>query len=89
MNQLKSADIDETNRVEKLFLTAAARKTGKYVIRTREEAYNGKTFRWSFARYGEGVRGRKMFVNTKKEARELCEELAHVFMVNEFTFVST
>ena len=84
---MKTID-DETTRVHTILTNASKNPTGKFVIMEREvEDLGIPPQRWHFAHYAS--QRKKMFANTKKEAKELCKLLDDLTGIHEHKFVHT
>ena len=87
---MKNIDTNETDRVHTLLTNASKNPTGKFVIMEREVEDEDEGIppqRWRFARYAS--QRKKMFANTKKEAKELCKLLDDLTGIHEHKFVHT
>ena len=87
---MKNMITNETDRTHNILVNASKNPTGKFVIMEREVEDEDEGIppqRWHFARYAS--QRKKMFANTKKEAKELCKLLDDLTGIHEHKFVHT
>ena len=87
---MKNMITNETDRTHNILVNASKNPTGKFVIMGREVEDEDEGIppqRWRFARYAS--QRKKMFANTKKEAKELCKLLDDLTGIHEHKFVRT